>query len=267
MASAGHSFDGWLVFCDGASSGNPGAGGWGAIVVSPTGDVQELGGAADFVTNNQMEIEGAIRALDYIGTQPGVVTIYTDSTYVIRGITQWIWGWRQRNWITAEGNPVLNKELWNALSGKVASRKEKVHWLYSRGHSGIPGNERCDEIAVGFRSGKRIKLYRGPLLQYDVAIFDLPESSDLPEMREKKTAAQKAEEAARSWYLSYVSGEVWRHRDWPSCERRIKGQSGAKCKKVQSLSQEKDVLNDWRVSTSQSIKGDAVPNVAKQGES
>jgi len=92
-----------IAFTDGAAKGNPGPGGWGAIVVTADGMVTELGGGSPHTTNNKMELSGAIAALEHVAAQPGPVAIYTDSTYVIQGITQWVWGWRKRNWKTATG--------------------------------------------------------------------------------------------------------------------------------------------------------------------
>jgi ribonuclease HI len=236
----------FLIFTDGACSGNPGAGGWGSVVVSPEGEVHELGGHLAMTTNNQMELEATIQALKFISKRDGPVTLYTDSTYVIRGITQWIWGWRQRGWKTSEGADVNNRDYWEELSRLVSQRGAggKINWLYSRGHVGTPGNERCDEIAVHFSKGKWIDLYSGPLLKYQIAIFDLPENSELPEIK------PKAEKKVAYSYLSNLHGKVIRHKDWTSCERRVKGQSGAKFKKAFSAEEEKSILKEWGLSES-----------------
>jgi len=245
---------GILIFTDGACSGNPGPGGWGAVIVDQTGHVTELGGGAPQTTNNQMELAGSIFALKHVAGQAGPVQFYTDSTYVIRGITQWIWGWRKKNWQTAEGAPVLNRDSWEELSRVLADRQKKhgegskVEWLYSRGHVGTPGNERCDEIAVAFSQKKRVSLYSGPLLNYSVAVFDLPEDSSLPEMK------PKTEKVKAHSYLSYVGGEVWRHADWASCERRVKGKSGAKFKKALKASDEAEILASWGLPSSTKIR-------------
>lgn len=239
-----------LVFTDGACSGNPGPGGWAAIVATPDGKVKELGGAQSETTNNQMEMLACIKALQFLKSTPGEVYLYTDSTYVIRGITQWIWGWRKRGWKNAEGGEVSNRDLWEALFGSVMDRGtgNKIHWKYSRGHVGTPGNERCDEIAVAFSQGKWISLYEGSLLQYSVAIYDVPEDSSLPEMRPKE-----AKKPAYS-YLSVLGGIVYRHSDWASCEKRVKGQSGAKFKKAMTAEDEKSILKEWGFSDSTVIK-------------
>ena len=235
-----------LIFTDGACSGNPGPGGWAAIITSPDGKVKELGGGSAATTNNQMEMLATIEALREVRNQAGPIYFYTDSTYVIRGITQWIWGWRKRGWKTAEGNEVSNKELWQDLfslvmdrNSKFSGEEAKINWLYSRGHVGTPGNERCDEIAVAFSKKHWVDLFEGSLLKYPIAIYDVPENGELPEMRPKQDKKQAYS------YLSVVGGQVYRHRDWASCERRVKGQSGAKFKKALSESEEVVILKEW----------------------
>lgn len=235
-----------VIFCDGASSGNPGPGGWGTIVYTPDGMIRELGGRAAETTNNRMELLGAIEGLRDLKGYDGDVTIATDSTYVIRGITQWIWAWRNRGWKTAEGADVANRDLWEELSRLVGARKKsgKLNWSYVRGHAGIPGNERVDEIAVGFSKGKWVELYEGPLLKYEIAITDLPDSMELPEMRPREAPGEKKP----VWYLSLVNGALEKHMDWKSCEARVKGRPGAKFKKVSTPEEEKSVLEGWGVS-------------------
>src|SRR5579871_6174978 len=108
-----------VVFTDGAAKGNPGPGGWAAVIVVPKGRVIELGGGASTATNNQMELTGAISALERLADTRGPIAIYTDSTYLIKGIREWIWAWRRRGWKTAEGADVLNRDLWERLSRAV----------------------------------------------------------------------------------------------------------------------------------------------------
>lgn len=242
----------WLssiaIYTDGACSGNPGSGGWGAIVALPEGEVLELGGKENPTTNNRMELMAAIRALEEVEERQEPVVLFTDSTYVIRGITQWIWGWRRNAWKNAEGGDVTNRELWERLSRAVSARKTgKVEWRYIRGHTGNPGNERCDEIAVAFSKGKWVDLYRGPLVGYPVAVHDFPPEVPLPEMK------PKAEKKAAHSYLSFVHGTVRRHRDWGSCERSVKGQSGAKFKKAASAQDEVSILKEWGLDPSRVI--------------
>lgn len=232
-----------LIFCDGACSGNPGPGGFGAVIAYPEGKIQEIGGSHPQTTNNRMELAGAIQSLQKIKNRKEDVWMLTDSTYVIRGITQWIWGWQKKNWLNAEGKEVSNKDLWIVLSEEVRERKgSKIEWKYVRGHTGVAANERCDEIAVAFSTGKRVELYSGPLLNYDVAVYDLPEDMSVPEMKQKPE--KKAEPFS---YLSYVNGELQRHQTWKECEARVKGRPGAKFKKAMSASDEDSILKGWGV--------------------
>lgn len=235
-----------LVFTDGACSGNPGKGGWGAIIVLPEGEVMELGGYAPETTNNRMELAGTIQSLSKLRQTKGRIQLWTDSVYVIRGITQWVFGWKRRGWKTAEGADVANKDLWEVLLEEVTFRTrdgQPIDWLFIKGHAGHPGNERVDEIAVSFSKGKRVNLYSGPLLKYDVAVHDLPASGALPEMK------PKAEKKAPAYsYLSMINGEVRRHSNWPDCEKRVKGVSGARFKKAMTEAEEGEILAAWGVS-------------------
>lgn len=230
-----------LIFADGASSGNPGPGGWGSIVCTPRGEVTELGGGLRSTTNNQMELRGVIEGLRHARTHVGPVAVLTDSVYVIRGITQWIWGWRKREWKTAEGEPVANQEFWQELSRLTAPRGKDLSWHFVKGHAGIAGNERCDEIATSFSKGRSVTLYRGGLLNYGIALHDFPENTDLPAPR-PDTRGPKA--AAYS-YLSLVGGTAQRHASWAECERRVKGVSGAKFKKAMTADEEAEILAGW----------------------
>ncbi len=233
-------FQSILIFTDGACTGNPGPGGWASVVTYPDGRVEELGGANPETTNNRMEIVGTLRALASISEPTPVIILYTDSTYVIRGITQWIWGWKGKGWKNSEGNEVSNRDLWEELLRQVNRLKPaRIEWKYVRGHTGVPGNERCDEIAVAFANGKKPRLYSGSLLQYAIAIHDLPPDEELPPMKtyEKKPTAFS--------YLSYYGGTVMRHSTWAECERRVKGQSQAKFKKAMSEKDEKEILKGW----------------------
>jgi ribonuclease HI len=234
-----------VVFTDGAAKGNPGPGGWGAIVVSPEGEVTELGGAAPHTTNNRMELTGAIAALDHLADMGGPVALYTDSTYVIRGISEWVWAWRRRGWKTAEGKDVLNRELWERLLALVDARgRTSIEWHYVRGHIGTPGNERVDEIADTLARGRDVTLYCGPLIGYPLAVLDLPEDTSVP--ARTGGAARGAKISAFS-YLSVVDGKPMRHATWADCERRVKGRSGARFKKASSAENEAEILRGWQV--------------------
>jgi ribonuclease HI len=236
-----------VVFCDGAAKGNPGPGGWGVVIATADGFVTELGGRAAYTTNNKMELTAAIQALTDLAEVPGSVAMHTDSTYVIKGISEWIRGWRQRGWKTAAGGDVLNRELWQELDALVSARGTRsIAWHYVRGHSGIPGNERVDAIADGLARGEAITLYQGPLAGYQIAIFDLPDDTTVPK-RSKPSAGAPAGKAAAHSYLSLVDGTPMRHGTWAECERRVKGRSGARFKKATSAEDERVILRGWQV--------------------
>ncbi|HTJ63893.1 MAG TPA: ribonuclease HI [Alphaproteobacteria bacterium] len=131
------------IFTDGACSGNPGPGGWGALL--RYGNVEkELSGGEALTTNNRMELMGAISALEAL-KRPSQVKLHTDSTYVKDGITKWLKGWKAKNWLTADKKPVKNKELWQRL--EAAALLHKIDWLWVKGHSGHPENDRVDQLA------------------------------------------------------------------------------------------------------------------------
>lgn len=238
-----------VVFCDGASKGNPGPGGWGAIIVTPDGHVTELGGRAAHTTNNKMELTGAISALTELGDVAGPVAMYTDSTYVIKGIREWIWAWRRRGWKTAEGKDVLNRDLWETLGDLVSARgKGTISWHYVRGHIGIPGNERVDEIADALAQQQPVTLFRGALLDYPLAILDLPDDTAVPaRSKSSSTGNTSGSKAKAHSYLSVVDGKPMRHATWADCERRVKGQSGARFKKAVSAADEVLILRGWQI--------------------
>jgi len=131
------------IFTDGACRGNPGPGGWGAVL-RYRGHEKLLSGRASDTTNNRMELTAAIEALEAL-RQPCRVRLVTDSTYVKNGITQWIAGWKRRDWKTADRKPVKNSDLWRRLV-RAASPHE-VEWVWVRGHAGHEGNERADALA------------------------------------------------------------------------------------------------------------------------
>ena len=235
-----------VIHTDGACSGNPGPGGWGTIVAMPDGNVRELGGAEPQTTNNKMELEAVISGLHFVRSHKNHVMVFTDSTYVIRGITQWIWGWLRKGWRNSQDEPVANTDQWKTLLQIVEARgRTTLSWHYVRGHQGTPGNERCDQIAVAFSKKQWVELFDGNLLQYEWNPHDVPEDTSLPEMK-----PQVAKAAAHS-YLSVVHGQPQRHSSWADCERRVKGVSGAKFKKTSSAENEAEILASWGFSPSQ----------------
>jgi len=137
------------IHTDGACSKNPGPGGWGAVIHFSDGSTKELGGGIRETTNNQMELQGAIAALEFLAThkQSTPVDLYTDSKYVLDGITKWIKGWKMNGWKTKDNKPVKNQEFWQQLD-PLNSANIRWHWV--EGHSGDPDNERCDVIARSY---------------------------------------------------------------------------------------------------------------------
>ena len=236
-----------LIFTDGACSGNPGPGGYGAVIVYPEGEIEEIGAFDAATTNNRMELGATIAGLRRIAHRNEDVWVLTDSTYVIRGITQWIWGWKKKGWTNASGNDVSNTSLWKDLDHEVFSRSNvgKIEWKYIRGHQGNPGNERCDEIAVSFSKTRHADLYKGSLLDYPIAIHDLPEDMSLPASQSSSSKTSSGKKKKAHSYLSYVNGKLVRHTTWSECEAMVKGRSGAKFKKSQSAADEKIIVKGW----------------------
>ena len=139
--------------CDGACSGNPGPGGWGALLRFENGSRRELGGAAPATTNNRMELTAALAVLEALRDLPRHpdLVLRTDSRYLIDGFEKWMAGWKRKGWRTASGGAVLNRDLWELLD---AARLPGLALRHVRGHSGDPDNDRCDAIAVAYSRGQ-----------------------------------------------------------------------------------------------------------------
>jgi len=132
-----------VIYTDGACRGNPGPGGWGAVLTTGAHE-RELSGAEAHTTNNRMELTAAIRALAAL-KRSCVVSVYTDSQYVRTGVTEWLAQWKKRDWRTADRKPVKNIDLWQALDAELARHTIEWHWV--KGHAGVPGNEHADRLA------------------------------------------------------------------------------------------------------------------------
>ena len=149
-----------IIFTDGSSKGNPGPGGWAAIIKADK--TFEIGGRdRHTTTNNRMELTAAIKALLELGIRnyelgKGKIVVHSDSKYLIDGITKWIHNWQKNNWRTKDRKAVLNRDLWEKLYELIAGKE--IEWKYVAGHIGHPENERCDEIAQAFAEGKTPKL-------------------------------------------------------------------------------------------------------------
>jgi len=210
-----------VAYTDGACIGNPGPGGWAAILVQDD-QRQEISGGAPETTNNRMELTAVIEALRRLPPD-APARVVTDSQYVMNGITRWLAGWRRRGWRTAGGQPVLNRDLWEALAPLVGPR---VTWEWVRGHAGHPENERVDALA---RAEARAQERARGITR------DGPDRGQTPGTR---------------WptYLSLVDGEARRHADWPSCQARVHRQPGARFKKCASAAEERATLARWGLS-------------------
>ena len=242
-----------IIFTDGSSRGNPGPGGWGVVIVSSKDDnwnfdaknkdtiqVVELGGRETTTTNNRMELTASIEGLTQVEVGSDV-TVYSDSSYVINGITKWIHGWQKNDWRTKTKDEVLNKDLWLKLYNETTNRT--VHWKYVGGHIGIVGNERCDQIATAYADNISIDLYKGRLADYDLPqILDI--SHDSKKLVSKKSNSARARTKPIS-YVSCVGDSVKVHQTWAECERRVKGVKGARFKKALDLDEQNEIVSQW----------------------
>ncbi len=220
------------IFTDGASSGNPGPSGWAAILSWPDGNVLEIGGYEARATNNRMELLSCAEALERV-VDSGVhapILVFSDSTYVIKGATQWSARWEAAGW----PEDLANRELWKRL--RALHLKLRPQWQYVPGHAGVPGNERADEIAVGFSKEKNVSLYDGPVSGYE---FDLQATASAT------APTDAAKPKGKPFYLSLMNGKLARYSTWSECEAQVKGRPGARFKKIESPDEEAETLARW----------------------
>lgn len=223
-----------IIYCDGSSIGNPGPGGWGAVI-ERDGEVVELGGFTEETTNNRMELTAAIGALKAT-KKNAVVLLHTDSSYVINGITKWVKGWEKNGWQTKEKKDVLNKDLWQAL--QKATSLHTVEWKHVRGHMGVRLNERVDVIANGFARSEEVTLFSGNETAYEDFLQQMPRAR---QVKPKKTARTGKAYS----YVSLVDGKIAVHKTWSECEARVKGKP-AKFKKAFSKEEEDALMAAWK---------------------
>jgi ribonuclease HI len=229
-----------IIYTDGSSRGNPGPGGWGAVVCD--GDrVVELGGREDRTTNNRMELKAVISALEWMQrnseAKAGIV-VRSDSKYVIQGITAWVFGWQRNGWMTAGKKEVENRDLWEDLI--LATMGLKIEWDRVSGHAGVPGNERCDEIATGFADKDLPSLYDGSAKAYTIDLSVRESAAGSAEKKKKSSSSAKAYS-----YLSLVGGKLEIHKTWAECEARVKGVKGTRFKKSISAADEREIAKSW----------------------
>ena len=225
------------IFTDGSSRGNPGPGGYGFIAIYPDASgellVEEGGGEENPTTNNRMELLAVINALEKFPKKVSEgerFQVYLDAAYVLNGITKWVFGWQKNGWKTSLKEPVSNEDLWKRLMAAVESKK--IEWKLLKGHAGIAGNERCDEIATG----REAKLFKGKLSDYHFDPFDLTSFGAV-------SSSSKKNKGKAYSYVSAVDGIIMTHKSWEECEKRVKGAKGAKFKKAQSAAEEHDLIN------------------------
>ena len=225
-----------IIFCDGASKGNPGSGGWGALILEGK-RVKEIGGGEKYTTNNAMELTAAAKALEIVFSP---VIVYTDSRYLIGGATKWVSRWEKEEWKTKSKREVANLSLWKKLA--KLSKEKQVEWRHVSGHSGVWGNERTDEIASAFAEGTRRTLFVGNLKDYGADPFKIVVDRAKKERRDKKRS--RRDSPAYS-YISLVNKVLKIHKTWKECEKRVKGKTNARFKKAVSKKEEKEIVEEF----------------------
>jgi ribonuclease HI len=227
------------IFTDGAAKGNPGPGGYGAVI-SQGDTITEIGGHKARTTNNEMELQAVVAALQLVQGSGQKVAIYTDSKYVVEGANGWIFGWVKNGWQTKSGTDVLNKALWQELLPLL--KKVDIEWHKVPGHVGIIGNERADTIASDFAAHGQFNLYSGSQADYK---FDVSDTSyDETKAKERSDARKRQAQKAYS-YVSLLDGVVQTHKTWSECERRVKGKKGTRFKKSLDATNEKAIIQDF----------------------
>lgn len=232
------------IYTDGASRGNPGPGGWAAIIMTDS-KVVELAGGVNPATNNQMELRAAEESLAYAKKHfpKKTIVLYADSAYVLNGLQSWIHGWRKNGWMTAAKKPVENRAQWENLAALKDFFGGNLELVKVAGHSGHVYNDRCDELAVAAALNNTLDLFEGTSSAYEKKL-----ATQKPVSVVKKTTATKTEKKSDAKAYSYVScvdGVVHADTTWAACERRVKGKKGAKYKKVFSKTEETELVQEY----------------------
>lgn len=228
-----------MIFTDGAAKGNPGPGGYGAVVVE-NGKVMEIGEGKSETTNNEMELKAVVEALKVLSVQGSKVAIYTDSKYVVEGAQGWVFGWMKNGWKTKAKTDVLHKGLWQELVD--LQKNFDIEWHKVPGHAGLIGNERADSIASDFGDRKNVELYHGELSEYGIDI----ENVSYDEEEAKRRSEARARQSAKAYsYVSMVDGEIQTHQTWAECHARVDGKK-ARFKKALTEEEEREIIESYK---------------------
>jgi len=256
-----------LIYTDGSSRGNPGPGGYGAICMYPNSHgemrVSEIGGREDLTTNNRMELQAVIASLSYLleylsYEEVSEMHVYSDSSYVLNGVTAWVNGWKKNGWITSTGAEVKNADQWKnivELVEKFFDHSVQIKWHKVKGHAGVLNNERCDEIATAFADNNTIDLYQGDLSGYTAGEYHDPSflntnsntlNSDTDTSSHSDKKIKSSSKSAKVFsYVSLVDNQIFVDPTWGECEKRVKGKSGAKFKKSFSKNDEEKIIKEF----------------------
>ncbi|MFT5280682.1 MAG: ribonuclease HI [Flavobacteriaceae bacterium] len=233
----------YVIFTDGASRGNPGPGGFGSLVVSPH-FVYELGGREDMTTNNRMELSAVLYALKSLDpTEAEKVMIYSDSTYVIKGMTSWIENWYRNNWQTKAKTDVSNRDLWEKLYD--VAKEFNISWQHIEAHAGIAGNERADTIATAFADLLDFELYKGSFSEYMAGTTLAQLLSKDPSLASSRSSKKSSSSKKAYSYISLVGGVLVRDTIWDECKARVSGKK-ALFRKATSKEHEKEIAQEWK---------------------
>ncbi len=251
------------IYTDGASRGNPGLGGWGAVILVD-GMAMEIAGGVKKATNNQMELQAVLEVLSdlprLVPASPnrgesgkagsgarahkGPVVVYSDSSYVVKGLSSWVYGWEKNGWVTTAKTPVENKDIWVKLLDLLKKYGKRLSIEKVKGHDGDLYNERCDELAVSAALGEKQKHFQGSQKDYDKFLIEIGTTAKKAAPKKKKKPTGPAYS-----YVSFVDGKVYADKTWKECEARVKGTKGAKYQKVFSKAEETGLVQDYTLKT------------------
>jgi ribonuclease HI len=235
-----------VIYTDGASRGNPGPGGWAAVIIAGN-EVMEIAGSAAKATNNQMELAGVEAVLSDSAALAwkGNVIIHSDSAYAINGLTKWVKGWEKNGWMTQAKTPVENKGQWQNLSYFAKQYGTRLKFEKVKGHAGELYNERCDELAVAAALGKKPRCFAGKMKDYERFLAEEGTTVKKAAPKKKKSSGDMPAYS----YVSCVNGKVYADKTWAACEKRVKGAKGAKYKKVFSKAEETSLIQDYTLAS------------------